>query len=342
MIRIAVNGLGRLGRSIVYAGLQRDDIEIVCAHDIAHGEMLAYLFENDTMHSRDFAYVCYKSDFPGGVLEFGLKNNQSKSFRLLHNIQRENLNFGVLDVVIESSGKFLDSQSVELHLINGAKKVIISAPATDDTPTFILGVNEQLYNNEQIISNASCTSNALAPICKLLDSAFGIESGILSTIHSYTNDQNLLDNAHKSDKRRARTAALNIIPTTTGAAKALYKVLPNLKDRFHGHSVRVPVADVSMIDLNLKFTKYTDAKEVNALLREASKMQLKGILGMDSSFRVSSDFIGNTLSAIVAEDLTFTLPSGSGSMLKLMAWYDNETGYANRILDMSKFITQTR
>ncbi|MGI0438913.1 type I glyceraldehyde-3-phosphate dehydrogenase [Helicobacter himalayensis] len=357
MITLAVNGLGRLGRNIICAALKRDDIEIKVTHDMASGAMLAYLFENDSVQARDFVKVVYveKADFVescaefgvkscerAGVLEFELNNGKKKSFVFLQNCARESLNFGAVDVVVESSGKYLDSQSVAIHLKNGAKKVIISAPASDDTSTFVLGANEHLYNEESIISNASCTSNALGAICKMLDSAYGIESGILTTIHSYTNDQNLLDNAHRSDKRRARAAALNIIPTSTGAAKALYKVLPNLKGKFHGHSVRVPVADVSMIDINLKLKKNVSAEAVNALFAESAKGALSGIVAIDKECKVSSDFIGNTHSAIIAEDLTFCLPCENGSMLKLMAWYDNECGYAHRILDMAVFITRTR
>ncbi|RDU55269.1 type I glyceraldehyde-3-phosphate dehydrogenase [Helicobacter sp. MIT 00-7814] len=360
MITLAVNGLGRLGRNIICAALKRDDIEIKATHDIADGAMLAYLFENDSVQVRDFVKVAYvessgdcadsdgqsdkgvDSNARAGMLEFELKNGVKKSFALLQNVARENLNFGAVDVVVESSGKYLDSQSVAMHLKNGAKKVIISAPASDDTPTFVLGANENLYKGESIISNASCTSNALGAICKMLDSAYGIESGILTTIHSYTNDQNLLDNAHRSDKRRARAAALNIIPTSTGAAKALYKVLPNLKGKFHGHSVRVPVADVSMIDINLKLKKSVSAEGVNALFTESTKGALSGIVAIDKEYKVSSDFIGNSHSAIIAEDLTFCLPCENGSMLKLMAWYDNECGYAHRILDMAVFITRTR
>ena len=246
------------------------------------------------------------------------------------------MDFSVADVVIESSGKFLDSASMQTHIQKGVKKVIISAPAIDDTPTFVLGVNHALYQGESIISNASCTSNALAPIAKVLDSIFGIESGILSTIHSYTYDQNLLDNAHKTDKRRARAAAQNIIPTSTGAAKALYKVLPQLKNKLHGHSVRVPVTDVSMVDFSVKLRQNPSADSINQALIEASNNELSGILAIDEHFRVSSDFIGNTYSAIVAKDLTFVL---EGGMAKIMAWYDNECGYANRILDMARYIT---
>ena len=336
MTKIAINGLGRLGRSIFRAGVMRDDIEIILTHDIAQGAMIAHLLEYDSVHTSPLRNVTYTqtSDTTGIIsFEYGTKTYNTT---LITNVAREDLDFSVADVVIESSGKFLDSASMQTHIQKGVKKVIISAPAIDDTPTFVLGVNHALYQGESIISNASCTSNALAPIAKVLDSIFGIESGILSTIHSYTYDQNLLDNAHKTDKRRARAAAQNIIPTSTGAAKALYKVLPQLKNKLHGHSVRVPVADVSMVDFSVKLRQNPGADSINQALIEASNNELSGILAIDEHFRVSSDFIGNTYSAIVAKDLTFVL---EGGMAKIMAWYDNECGYANRILDMARYIT---
>ena len=337
MIKIAINGLGRLGRSIFRACVLRGDVEVILAHDISEGAMIAHLLEYDSVHTSPLRDVCYTPHTPTqGTLSF-THDGKSYTTTLFTNIAREALDFSAADVVIESSGKFLDSASMDTHLQKGVKKVIISAPATDDTPTFVLGVNHMQYKSEAIISNASCTSNALAPIAKVLDCVFGIESGVLSTIHSYTYDQNLLDNAHRSDKRRARAAAQNIIPTSTGAAKALYKVLPQLKGKLHGHSVRVPVADVSMVDFSLKLRKNPSADSINQALEEASKSELSGILAIDESFRVSSDFIGDTYSAIVASDLTFVL---EGGMAKVMAWYDNECGYANRILDMARYITR--
>lgn len=338
MLKIGLNGLGRLGRSIVREGLKRGDVEFVGLHDIANGEMLAYLLENDSVHKRVFESVTFTpKNEHYGILHFYpiSPHRQKATIPLFCNLAREELDLSNASVVIESSGKFLDSASMQTHLQKGVKKIIISAPAIDDTPTFVLGVNEECYNNEPVISNASCTTNCLAPICKVLDCEFGIQSGVLSTIHSYTYDQNLLDNAHRIDKRRARTAALNIIPTSTGAAKALYKVLPNLKDKLHGHSLRVPVADVSMVDFSVKLDKNPSAKEINDALSYASKTNMNKILQIDEKFRVSSDFIDNPYSAIVASDLTLTLPNG---LAKIMAWYDNECGYANRILDMAKFI----
>lgn len=247
------------------------------------------------------------------------------------------LDFGEVDVVIEASGKYLSEELSKHHLDKGAKKIIFSAPAIDDTPTFVLGVNHQSYQNQPIISNASCTTNAIAPICQILDRHLGIESGILTTIHSYTNDQNLLDHAHRSDKRRSRASGINIIPTSTGSAKALHRVLPNLKGKLHGHSVRVPVADVSMIDLNLKLVKKTQVNELHQLFESYATDQMKGILSIDDDYGVSSDFIGNPSSVVIAKDLTFLI---NGDHLKLMGWYDNEWGYANRIVEMARWICE--
>lgn len=325
-LRVAINGFGRMGRSIARVILQSPDVELVGINDVSSWEVLHYLFQNDSVHRKLSAQTrlegntMYVNDTP--IALFSCANPQE-------------LDFGEVDVVIESSGRFLTQELTSHHLSKGAKRVILSAPSLDDTPTFVLGVNAEQYQGQKIISNASCTTNALAPICKIIDKHFGIESGILSTIHSYTNDQNLLDNAHRSDFRRSRCAGLNIIPTSTGSAKALHRVLPNLKGKMHGHSLRVPVADVSMVDLALKVAKKTNQEELNALFESYIQGEMSGILGFDEEFRVSSDFIGNPLSSIIAKDLSFTLQDNH---LKIMAWYDNEWGYANRIVEMARFI----
>lgn len=303
-------------------------MELVGINDIGSWDILHYLFQRDSVH--------------GGLWEnVSLHQNkmmfQNQEIMLFNSKDSQDLDFGEVDVVIEASGKYLTQEASKHHLKKGAKKVILSAPALDDTPTFVLGVNHQDYQNQPIISNASCTTNAIAPICKILDAHFGIESGILTTIHSYTNDQNLLDNVHHSDKRRSRAAAINIIPTSTGSAKALHRVLPNLKGKLHGHSVRVPVADVSMIDLNLKLKKSLEIASLYALFEEYSKHQMKGILSIDENYGVSSDFIGDASSVIVAKDLSFVV---ADSHLKVMGWYDNEWGYANRIVEMARWICE--
>lgn len=327
-IKIAINGFGRLGRSIARVILQSKDVELIAINDVSNWSVLHYLFCNDTIHKA----LPYRVEFDGEFLGIG-----DKKIALLSHSDPKDIDFGCVDVVIESTGKFLTQELTSHHLQKGAKKVILSAPALDDTPTFVLGVNDKEYRGEAIISNASCTTNALAPICKILDCHFGIESGVLSTVHSYTNDQNLLDNAHRSDFRRSRCAGMNIIPTSTGSAKALYRVLPNLKGKMHGHSLRVPVADVSMVDLSVRVQKSLETERLNGIFEEYMQGEMKGIIGFDEEYRVSSDFIGNPLSAIIAKDLTFTLQD---KHLKIMAWYDNEWGYANRIVEIAKRICE--
>ncbi|PAF54556.1 type I glyceraldehyde-3-phosphate dehydrogenase [Helicobacter sp. 13S00482-2] len=326
-LKIAINGFGRLGRSIARVIVSRNELELVGINDTSEWEILSYLLEHDSTHGH----------FPKAV---SYQNNQlfidSKPIRTFSCHNPNDLDFSICgaDIVIESSGKFLTRKDAEHHIKKGIKKVIFSAPANDDTPTFVMGVNHHLYDGENIISNASCTTNCLAPICQIIHENFGIQGGILSTIHSYTNDQNLLDSAHKSDKRRSRAAAVNIIPTSTGAAKAIYKVLPDLKDKLHGHSIRVPILDVSMVDLNLELKASVCTDTINNILIEASKKRYSGILGIDEKYGVSTDFLNDPRSSIVAKDLTFSI----GKMAKIMAWYDNEWGYSNRIIDLALFI----
>lgn len=324
-----MNGFGRIGRSIVRVALSKmqDCIEIVGVNDLANPEVLAYLLTHDSVHhvphiSQDFSENTYH--FNGAKIPF----SQCKT--------PEEIDILGADVVIEASGLFLERSTVESHLKKGAKRVIFSAPAKDNTKTFVLGVNHMHYQGEPIISNASCTTNALAPVVMLLDEAFGIESGILTTIHSYTNDQNLIDAAHpKGDLRRSRAAAINMIPTTTGAAKALHLVLPQMKGKLHGHSVRVPVPDVSMVDLNVNLKCDVTQEEINAIFCAAAKERLQGILGVDACYGVSQDFLNCPLSGVVALDLTLVL---KGRMAKIMTWYDNEWGYSHRILEMALYV----
>lgn len=331
-IKIFINGFGRIGRCIARVALceMQDKIEIVGINDLANPEMLSYLLTHDSIHQKT-QIRCEE----GNHLIFNdtkIPFSQSKTPKEIDILDAE--------IVIEASGLFLTQKEVESHLQKGAKRVIFSAPAKDDTKTFVLGVNHQDYKGEQIISNASCTTNALAPIVMLLDEAFGVEKGILTTIHSYTNDQNLIDAAHrKNDFRRSRAAAINIIPTTTGAAKALHLVLPQMKDKLHGHSVRVPVPNVSMVDLNINLLKNTTKEEINAVFKEAAANKLRGILGVDTHFGVSQDFVGCPLSGVVALDLTFVVGE---NMAKIMTWYDNEWGYSHRILEMAHYILKDR
>lgn len=326
-IKIFINGFGRIGRCITRVALceMQDKIEIVGINDLANPEILSYLLTHDSVH-QNTSIQCGENSFifNGVKIPFSQKKTP-KEIDILG-----------ADIVIEASGLFLTQKEVESHLQKGARRVIFSAPAKDDTKTFVLGVNHKDYQGEKIISNASCTTNALAPIVMLLDEAFGIEKGILTTIHSYTNDQNLIDAAHhKNDFRRSRAAAVNIIPTTTGAAKALHLVLTRMKDKLHGHSVRVPVPNVSMVDLNVNLLQKTSAKEINTLFKEATNNRLQGILGLDTNFGVSQDFVNCPLSGVVALDLTFVLGE---NMAKIMTWYDNEWGYSHRILEMAHYI----
>lgn len=346
---ICINGLGRMGRTILRQALLRGHT-IKAINDVASFEILAYLIKFDSTHGEFKGDVRLDSIESKSTDSKNIESNlqdstkiDSKTQKLIINNQEititnhtnpELINFGECDIVIESSGKFLDSKSVEHHLKKGAKKVIISAPAKDSTKTFVLGVNHKQYAGEPIISNASCTTNCIAPLCFILDKHFGIESAAMTTIHSYTNDQNLLDNAHRSDKRRSRAAASNIIPTTTGAAIGLKRVLPQLEGKIHGQSLRVPVIDVSMADLNFYLRDDFSVESVHNLFSKYAQDSMKGILNMDTQYRVSSDFLGSTFSSIVAIDLTLKI----GKMLKIMSWYDNESGYANRILDLGEYV----
>ncbi len=321
---LGINGLGRMGRTILRKAIDRG-YTINLLNDIAKWEILSYLIEFDSTHGNFEGNIKLDGDF--------LYINQQK-IKVSNYLNPDDICCDDIDILIESSGKFLTTDSVECYLRNGAKKVIISAPTHDDTPTFVLGVNHLKYKNEKIISNASCTTNCIAPICAILDKHYGILNATMTTIHSYTNDQNLLDNAHKNDKRRSRAAASNIIPTTTGAAIGLKRVLPNLDGKIHGQSLRVPVIDVSMADLNFYLNKSTDIQEIHELLESYAHSSMQGILTIDTKYRVSSDFLGSSYSSIVARDLSLQV----GNMIKIMSWYDNESGYANRILDIAEFI----
>ncbi len=329
-MKIFINGFGRIGRCVLRAILERSDtnpqLEVIGINDPANWEILAYLLEHDSVHGLLFKEARYSNcKLIIGSLEIPVFN----SIKDLKGV----------DVILECSGKFLEPKTLENYLLLGAKKVLLSAPFMGEYdeqqyPTLVYGVNHFLYQNQAIVSNASCTTNAIAPICAILDKAFKIKEGMLTTIHSYTSDQKLIDLAHPLDKRRSRAAASNIIPTTTKAALALHKVLPNLKNKMHGHSVRVPSLDVSMIDLSLSLEKKASKDPINDLLIEASKGVLKGVLEIDLKERVSSDFISNPSSVIIAPDLTFTLEN----MVKIMGWYDNEWGYSNRLVDMAQFM----
>lgn len=330
-LKIAINGFGRIGRCVARIAATRDDIEIVAINDMATMDMMLYLLKYDSVHGT----------FRSNVAQLDEHNItiDGKKIRVFNDRDPKNLKFAECDaeMVLECTGVFLSQDDAQVHIDNGIKKVLFSAPAKDDTPTFVIGVNEHLYAGQNIVSNASCTTNCLGPIAKVLDDAFGIEKGLMTTIHSYTNDQNILDVKHSKDKRRARAGAINMIPTTTGAAKAIGLVLPQLKGKLHGQSVRVPTPNVSMVDLNVIVKRKTTKEEVTAVFNKAAESSLKGIILMDKEMRVSQDFVGCEYSSVVAEDLTQVI---DGDMVKIMAWYDNEWGYSTRLIDMALHISK--
>ncbi len=327
-LKIAINGYGRIGRSVARIISKRDDVELVAINDLAGPETLEYLTRFDSVHGP----IDENVGLENGNLLMG-----EECIKIFQESEPQKLRFADVgaDVVLECSGRFLRSDILKVHIRHGVKRVIISAPAEDDTPTYVFGVNADSYKGEQIISNASCTTNCLGPIARIIDETYGIQSGLMTTIHAYTGGQNLIDAASQRDKRRCRAAAVNLIPTTTHAAEAIYKVLPSLKGRLHGRSVRVPTPDVSLMDLNLVLKKSASVDEVNFLFLEQSRGEMNGILGIDRHYGVSQDFCGDTRSCIVAEDLTQVI---DGKMLKIMAWYDNEWGYANRLVEMALHI----
>jgi glyceraldehyde 3-phosphate dehydrogenase len=329
-LKIAINGYGRIGRSVARIISKRDDVELVAINDLADPKTLEYLTNFDSVHG--------PFDEPV-VLEGDCLKMADQAVKIFQEPDPANLRFADVgaDVVLECSGRFLRSDIVQTHLRHGAKRVIISAPAEDDTPTYVLGVNAQDYKGESIISNASCTTNCLGPIARVLDEIYGIKTGLMTTIHAYTGGQSLMDAAISKDMRRCRAAGVNLVPTSTHAAEAIYKVLPNLKGKLHGQSVRVPTPDVSLMDLNVVLDRSTSVEEVNLLFLEKAKGELNGILGIDDNFGVSQDFCGDTRSSIIATDLTQVI---GGNMLKIMAWYDNEWGYANRLVDMALYISK--
>ena len=330
-IKVGINGFGRIGRLVLRAALERDvnDLDFVAVNDLTDAETLAYLLKYDS----NFGILPYEVKAEGDCLVV-----KGKKIRVLSERDPSKLPWGELgaDVVIESTGIFRDADTAGAHLKAGAKKVIISAPAKGDVPTFVLGVNEEGYDpaKHSIVSNASCTTNCIAPVVKVIKDIFGVKKGLMTTIHSYTNDQRILDFPHK-DLRRARAAALSMIPTTTGAAKAVGLVIPELKGKLDGLSIRVPTPTVSIVDVVMQTEKETTKEEVNKALENAASGKLKGILGVSKQPLVSVDFKKNSLSSIVDAAQTFCL----GDMVKILSWYDNEWGYSCRLIDLIKYMT---
>lgn len=330
-VSIGINGFGRIGRLVLRAinRYHEDELKVVAVNDLTDSSTNAHLFKWDTTYGRYPGNVEAEDDsivIDGNKIKVTAERDPAK------------INWTELgaDIVIESTGLFTDGFKAAAHLDGGAKKVIISAPAKNEDITMVLGVNEDKYEplKHRIISNASCTTNGIAPMVKIIHEAFGIEKGLMSTIHSYTNDQRIQDQAHK-DLRRARAAAANIIPTTTGAAKAVTQVMPELKGKLHGMAYRVPVLTVSVIDLVVELSREANAEEINRALKEASETTMRGILSYTEEPLVSSDFIGNPSSCTV--DGLSTMVIGS-NMVKLLSWYDNEWGYCCRLADLAAFI----
>jgi len=329
-IKVAITGFGRIGRCVARILEDRDDMELVVVNDTTEPEMTKYLLKYDSVHGT------FKGDVE--ILEDDYMQIGKSKVKFLNDRDPNNLDFAKYgaEVLLECTGAFYTQEKSQAYIDKGIKKVLFSAPAKDkETATFVMGVNEDQYAGQKIVSNASCTTNCLAPITKVLDDAFGIEKGLVTTCHSYTNDQNILDVKHKKDARRARAAAVNMIPTSTGAAKAIGLVMPHLNGKLNGQAIRVPTPNVSMVDLNVLVKKQTTKEEVNAAFEAAQNGALKGIIEVDWDKRVSSDFVGSEISAIVAGDLTQVI---DGNFVKVMGWYDNEWGYSCRLIDMAAHI----
>jgi glyceraldehyde 3-phosphate dehydrogenase len=328
-IKVGINGFGRIGRNVFRIAERVKDIEIVAVNDLTDAKTLAHLLKYDSVH---------------GTYEGEIKAEDSsiivdgREIRVSAEKDPSNLPWKSLgvDIVIESTGRFTKKSDAAKHIAAGAKKVIISAPATEEDITIVMGVNEDKYDpsTHHVLSNASCTTNALAPIVKVLHSKFGINLGLMCTVHSVTNDQQILDLPHK-DLRRARAASLSMIPTTTGAAKAVSLVIPEMKGKLSGYAVRVPTPNVSLVDLTAEMAKSVTKEEINSALKEAAEGELKGILAYSEEPLVSKDYNGNSNSSIVDALLTNVI---GDKLAKVVAWYDNEWGYSSRVVDLAVYI----
>jgi glyceraldehyde 3-phosphate dehydrogenase len=329
-VRVGINGFGRIGRNVLRAARERSpELDIVAVNDITTPDMLAHLLKYDSVLGR----------FPGTVAaDADSITVDGHTIKVLAERDPQRLPWGDLgvDIVIESTGLFSDALRAKGHIDAGARKVVITAPAKNEDITICMGVNDSLYNpaEHHVISNASCTTNCLAPVAKVLNDSFGIDTGFMTTVHAYTKDQMILDAPHE-DKRRARAAALSIIPTTTGAAKAVALVLPELKGKFHGMSLRVPVPDVSLVDLTATLSKSATVDDVNGEMREAASGKLEGILAVSEEQLVSMDFLHDPHSSIFDAPSTMVLGDHT---VKVLAWYDNEWGYSCRVVDLVNLI----
>lgn len=328
-MRVAINGFGRIGRKAMRLAMERNDLEIVAINSLSPADVDAHLLRYDSVHGT------WKEEVH---VEDHCLVIRGKKIKITEEKDPAKLpwkDWGV-DVVLECTGAFTDREPAAAHLKAGARKVIISSPSKDADATFCMGINDEKYDpsTHHVISNASCTTNALAPVAKVLEEKFGIVKGLMTTIHSYTNDQKVLDLPHK-DLRRARAAAINMIPTSTGAAKAIGLVLPQLKGKLDGTSIRVPTPNVSLVDLSVELAKKTTKEEINAFMKAASQGALKGILFYTEEELVSSDFNGNTYSSCFDSKCTMVV---DGNFVKVLSWYDNESGYSARLLDLSVLV----
>lgn len=332
-IKVGINGFGRIGRNVfrIVEEMPRDSFEIIAINARAEANTLVHLFKYDS------CYGIFKGDIKVKNEDTIIINDSEVKILRYSDPSQIPWNELGVDLVIESTGKFIKREDCMKHIKNGAKKVIITAPGKNEDKTIVMGVNENEYdeNIHNIISNASCTTNCLAPFAKILDEKFGLEQGLMTTIHAYTNDQRILDKNHK-DLRRARAAAESMIPTTTGAAKAVAKVLPDLKGKLNGFAVRVPIPTVSLVDLVCVLKKDTTVKEINSAFKKASENEMKGILGYSEEPLVSIDYKGDSRSSII--DGLSTMSMGS-RMFKIVSWYDNEWGYSSRTVDLVDFIS---
>lgn len=330
-IRVGINGFGRIGRCVLRAMQNSKDVEVVLINDLTSAATLAHLYKYDSVHGRAQGEVGHKENaivVSGRAIPVSAIANPAEIPWGSHKA----------DIILECTGRFTKGDEVGAHLRAGAKKVILSAPGKKVDKTIVIGVNDKDYDpaKDTIVSNGSCTTNCLAPLTKVVNDTFGIRKGLMTTIHSYTNDQRILDLPH-SDLRRARAAALSMIPTSTGAAKAISEVIPSLAGKLHGISVRVPTPNVSLVDVTFETEKKVTAEDVNAALRSAAQGPMKGILGVSEEPLVSCDFNGNPYSSTI--DAEYTTVIGD-NMLKILSWYDNEWGFSNRMVDLVKLMGQ--
>lgn len=328
-IKIGINGFGRIGRLVLRAAAKRSDIQVVAINDLLDIDYIAYMLKYDSTHGR----------FDGSVevLNGSLVVN-GQDIRVSSERNPVDLAWGDVDadVVVESTGLFLTEQSAQAHIDAGAKKVVMSAPSKDHTPMFVMGVNHEQYDGQTIVSNASCTTNCLAPIAKVLDDNFGIVDGLMTTVHATTATQKTVDGPSQKDWRGGRGALQNIIPSSTGAAKAVGKVIPNLNGKLTGMAFRVPTANVSVVDLTVNLGKAASYEDICATMKAAAEGELKGILGYTEDAVVSNDFVGDTQSSIFDADAGIAL---TDTFVKVVSWYDNEMGYSNRVLDLVAHIS---